>query len=113
MGGGCLPLRNDEVHVSDGDGTLMLAVTLGRHSALALQAESSQIKVKPSRGTHRTDSGNAQAKVRAIIAKGLALLGWQEPDLTSRPKNDAAKAQIGERLRRETTLTEWRWTNCL
>jgi putative transposase len=46
----------------------------------------------------------AEAKAERIITEELDRLGWQEAELVSRRKSDAAKLRIAVRLRRETTL---------
>ena len=47
----------------------------------------------------------AEARAERIIAEELGRLGWTESDLASRRKSDPRKLAIGERLRKETTLS--------
>jgi len=42
-------------------------------------------------------------KLRVQYPRGK--LGWGMPDLAGRPKGDARKVRLAERLRRETTMT--------
>lgn len=46
----------------------------------------------------------AQAKAERIIVEELRRRGWQEPDLSVRPKRDPGKLEIALRVRKETTL---------
>jgi hypothetical protein len=48
---------------------------------------------------------SAQQKAERIVQEELGKLGWGMPDLAGRPKGDARKVRIAERLRRETTMT--------
>lgn len=49
--------------------------------------------------------GCARAKAEQIVTEELKRLGWKEPDLKSRRRNDPDKLAMAARLRRETTLT--------
>ena len=43
-----------------------------------------------------------------ILREELKRRGWDHKELTRRKKGDRAKAQVAERLRRETTMS-WKW----
>lgn len=47
----------------------------------------------------------AEAKGERIIAEELKRLGWKARELTLRRKRDPGKLAMGERLKKETTLT--------
>jgi len=48
---------------------------------------------------------SAQQKAERIVQEELGKLGWGVSELAGRPKGDARKVRIAERLRRETTMT--------
>jgi putative transposase len=48
---------------------------------------------------------SAVAVAERIVGEELRRCKWAEPELASRPKGDALKVRIAERLRRETTVT--------
>ena len=48
---------------------------------------------------------SCQAKAERIVQQELKELGWSMQDLESRPKGDARKVKIAQRLRQETTMT--------
>ena len=54
-------------------------------------------------GEERAES--AEALAEEIIAAELKRRRWQEDELKKRPKGDAAKLALAERLRAETTMT--------
>jgi hypothetical protein len=47
---------------------------------------------------------SAQQKAERVVQEELGKLGWDVADLAGRPKGDARKVRIAERLRRETTM---------
>jgi len=57
-------------------------------------------------GSVRTET--AQAKAGRIVAEELRRRGWIPAELARRRKGDAAKIQLAQRLRSETTMT-WGW----
>jgi len=54
-------------------------------------------------GAERAES--AQEKAERIIAAELKRRGWTEAELSKRPKGDAAKVKLAQRLRAETVQT--------
>jgi hypothetical protein len=54
-------------------------------------------------GEERAETAEAQAE--QIIAAELKRRRWEEADLTTRPKGDAAKVALAARLRAERTMT--------
>lgn len=54
-------------------------------------------------GEERTET--AAAKAERIIAAELKRRGWKEDQLRERPKGDAAKVKLAQRLRSETMQT--------
>ncbi|HEV2208654.1 MAG TPA: hypothetical protein VG167_07750 [Verrucomicrobiae bacterium] len=48
---------------------------------------------------------SAQAKAERIITEELQRRGWEQKDLSGRPKSDPEKLEVAARLRRETTLS--------
>jgi hypothetical protein len=48
---------------------------------------------------------SAETKAERIIRQELKRLGWQDGELSERPKSEPAKLALAARLRRETTLT--------
>ena len=46
-----------------------------------------------------------EERAEALVQEGLRRLGWRERDLETRPKGDAVKVKLAQRLRAETTMT--------